>query len=210
MILAIVNAIVRLLVKLMARTRVLARSRIPDSGPLIVITNHINFFEAPLIYFLLKHRHPRAMAKAESWNKPFLRVLGNLWGAIPIRRGAVDKVAFLRAEKVLGEGGLVVITPEGTRSHHGRLQRASAGVVTLASHTGAPVLPIGHWGGEQVVSYLLKLRRPHVRVRVGRLLHVDRAAASSRETRAAELDRLMHALAQLLPEKYRGFYTQER
>ena len=207
MIRIVVDGVARLLMKLMARIRVLGRARIPESGPLIVVTNHINFFEAPVIYFLLKDLRPRALTKAETWDQRYLRILANLWGAIPLRRGSVDRLAFDTAAEVLGGSGVVVVAPEGTRSHHGRLQRASAGVVLLAARTGAPVLPIGHWGGERVVPSLLRLGRPVVHVRVGQLLHVRPEARNSREMRAAELDRMMGALALLLPEQYRGYYA---
>ena len=201
-----VTAVIRLLVKLMARIRVIGRSRVPDEGPLIIVTNHINFFEIPMLYFLLKHRRPRTLTKAETWNKPALRILANLWEAIPLGRGRVDTHAFARAAAVLGDGGLVVIAPEGTRSGHGRLQKASAGVVVLASRTGAPVLPIGHWGGERVLPALARLRRAIVWVRVGRPMHVNAPEGASRAERTGELDRIMGALAQLLPEDYRGYY----
>ncbi|MCK4516765.1 MAG: 1-acyl-sn-glycerol-3-phosphate acyltransferase [Spirochaetaceae bacterium] len=202
----IVNATIRLLMRLMARIRVTGLSRIPDKGPLIIVSNHINFFEAPLIYFLLQPRRPRTLAKAETWNQPALRILANLWGAIPLRRGAVDTKAFSRAATVLDGGGFIVIAPEGTRSHHGRLQKASAGVVMLAARTGAPILPIGHWGGERVLPSLARLRRAVVRVRVGRLLYVRSPDGAPRDVRDRELDRIMRELARLLPERYRGYY----
>jgi 1-acyl-sn-glycerol-3-phosphate acyltransferase len=203
-----INTVIRLLVRLMARVRVAGLSRIPNTGPVIIVTNHINFFEVPLIYFLLKHRRPRALTKAETWNKPALRILANLWEAIPLRRGRVDTDAFAKAATVLDGGGLVIIAPEGTRSRHGRLQRASAGVVLLASRTGAPVLPLGHWGGEQVLPALARFRRAVVRVRVGQMMQVQTAVGASRAERTSELNKIMHALAMLLPEDYRGYYAE--
>lgn len=193
----------------MARVRIFGGDRIPAHGAVIVITNHINFFETPLIYSLLRHRHPRAIAKEEAWREPVVRFFAKVWRAIPIKRGAVDKSAFGSAGKVLREQGMVVIAPEGTRSRHGRMQRANAGVVTLAARTGAPVLPIAHWGGESVLNSLAKLKRAIVRVRIGQMMHVDPEAMTSRARRTAELDRIMHSLAALLPEKYRGYYRHK-
>lgn len=206
MIRVVVNGAVRLLVKLMARVRITGRSRLPETGPLLVVTNHINFFEVPVLYFLLQKLNPRALTKAGTWDNPALRILANLWGAIPLRRGAVDREAFSRAERILAAGGVVVVTPEGTRSHHGRLQRASAGIVMLASRTQVPVLPIGHWGGEKVLPALSRLRREVVRVRIGRTLDVAVPRGSARSVRERELERLMAELAALLPESYRGHY----
>lgn len=203
----VVNATIRFLMRLMARIRVTGSDKIPEEGPLIIITNHVNFFEVPLIYFLLQPRRPRALTKVETWDKPALRILANLWGAIPVRRAAVDTKAFARAATVLNGGGCVAIAPEGTRSHHGRLQKASAGVVMLALRTGAPILPIGHWGGERVLPSLARLRRARVRVRVGEVLQLQSPAGATRGARDRELNRIMHELARLLPEHYRGYYA---
>lgn len=207
MILFVVDTIITVLFRLMARVRVAGRDRIPLTGPLIVVTNHINFLEIPLIYLLFRPHRVRGLTKAETWNNPALRILANLWGAIPIRRGAVDRKAFATALNELRRGGFVGIAPEGTRSRHGRLQRSSAGVVLLAARSGAPVLPVAHWGGEHVFRQLRQLRRALVRVRVGNLLHVDPAAGDRRETRERELRRIMGELARLLPHSHRGHYT---
>lgn len=203
----VVDQCAKLLVVLLARVRVLGRSRIPTRGPLIIVVNHINFFEVPLVYTLLIHLRPRALTKAETWRLPGLRLLANIWKGIPIKRGAVDTEAFAKAYRFLGDGGVLVVAPEGTRSRHGRLQRGNPGVVTLAARSGVPVLPIAHWGGEEVVPYLKKFVRPIVRVRCGSPLNVPPEAADRRDLRAAEIDRIMRALASLLPPGYRGHYA---
>ena len=207
MIRVVVNIAARLLVKLLARVRVLGSGRIPTSGPLIVVTNHINFFEAPLIYLLLIHLRPRALTKEETWDQPLLKLLANLWGAIPVKRGGVNTRAFGRAYRFLASGGVLVVAPEGTRSRDGRLRKANAGVVVLAARSRVPILPIAHWGGERVVPHLRKLRRPIVRVRFGEELLVSESAAETRESRTAEIDRIMCSLAAMLPPEYRGHYA---
>jgi len=206
-VLFVVDAVIRLLFKLMTRVRATGLDRIPQDGPLIVVTNHINFLEVPLIYFLMKPRTIRGLTKRETWNKPALRILANLWRAIPIRRGAVDRQAFALAMRELRSGGCVGIAPEGTRSHHGRLQQSSAGVVLLAARSGVPVLPIAHWGGEEVFKRLKRGRRAVIRVRVGTISTVDPEAAGRRETRERELLRIMGDLARLLPPSHRGYYA---
>jgi 1-acyl-sn-glycerol-3-phosphate acyltransferase len=203
----IVDTAIRLLFRLIARVRPTGLSRIPERGPLIVVTNHINFLEIPLLRFLFKPRQLRGITKAETWNRTASRILANLWGAIPIRRGAVDRRAFARALAELEKGGFIGIAPEGTRSHHGRLGRSNAGVVILAARSGAPVLPVAHWGGEQVFDRLRRLRRTILRVRVGEPIHVPPDAADSRASRERELGRIMSSLAALLPPHYRGAYA---
>jgi len=207
--LAVVNATIRLLLKLIARVRAPGIARVPDRGPLIIAVNHINFLETPLIYILLRPRRTIGVAKVETWDSPLLRVLANLWEAIPIRRSVVDTAAFRRAAAALAEGAIVVMAPEGTRSRDGQLRPGRPGIVTLAARTGAPILPIVHFGGEAVWTSLRRLRRTIVTVRTGRPISVpagdDHGRLPKRE-RDRYLDRVMLAMAAMLPERYRGVY----
>jgi len=97
-----------------------AVAEIPMQGPLILATNHINWLDA-LVGF--SHLHPRpvtAFAKIETWDNFLLRMLFNAWEAIPITRGQINFSAFKKAEEALARGKIVVIAPEGTRSHTGK------------------------------------------------------------------------------------------
>ena len=202
------DTVIRILLKLIARVRAPRLSRVPEKGPLIIAVNHINFLEVPLLYTLLRPRRTIGMAKIETWNNPVLRVLANLWEAIPIRRSYADTRAFKRAAEELERGAIIVVAPEGTRSGSGRLQRANAGIVTLAARTGVPILPIAHFGGERVWSSLRRGRRTIVTVRVGEPIHVvtNGNRSLSRAARDSHLAEVMHSLARLLPERYRGYY----
>lgn len=206
---AIINTTIRILLRLLARVRAPGLDRVPVRGPLIIAMNHINFLEVPLIYLLLKPRRAIGLTKAETWDKPMLRVLANLWEAIPIRRSSADTAAFRRASAELCRGSIVIVAPEGTRSGDGRLRRANAGVVTLAARTGAPVLPVAHHGGEAVWSSLRRGRRTIVTVRFGRPVLVPPEAAR-RSERERYLSAIMGQIAAMLPPAYRGHYAHEK
>src|SRR4030042_7007872 len=120
---------------------------VPEQGPLIIACNHINFMEVPLIYTHLQPRKVTGFAKAETWDNPAMALLFDLWGAIPIQRGEADTSAFRRALEALKAGKILAIAPEGTRSKHGQLQRGFPGIVMLAHHSGAPILPLVYYGG---------------------------------------------------------------
>jgi len=97
-----------------------AVAEIPMQGPLILATNHINWLDAPVGF---SHLHPRpvtAFAKIETWDNFLLRTLFNAWEAIPITRGQINFSAFKKAEEALAKGKIIVIAPEGTRSHTGK------------------------------------------------------------------------------------------
>jgi 1-acyl-sn-glycerol-3-phosphate acyltransferase len=182
-------------------------SRIPLQGPLLLVANHVNFLEIPLVLSHLQPRQVTGLAKAETWDSPVMGMLFNLWGAIPVRRGEADVVAIRRVLEALDAGMIVAIAPEGTRSGDGCLRRAKPGIGLLAAHTPAPILPIAFFGHEQIWSNLRRLRRTDFHIRVGPLLRVRPNGRWTPERRQALADEVMVRIAALLPEKYRGAYA---
>jgi 1-acyl-sn-glycerol-3-phosphate acyltransferase len=138
-----------------------------------------------------------------------LRWLFDIWGLIPIRRGEGDTTALRKAITAIEEGYIFGIAPEGTRNITGRLKRAHPGTVILALHSGAPLLPLAHWGGESFLNNLRHLKRTDFHVRVGEpfTLDVD-GVRITRETRQQIVDEMMYRLAALLPPEYRGEYEK--
>jgi len=180
--------------------------RIPRQGPLILVINHINFLD-PLLSYLFTPRYVVGFTKEESFQEP-LAPLFHFVGAIPVRRGTVDRVALQEALSVLERGEALLISPEGTRSGHGRLQQAKTGVVLLALASGAPLLPMAIWGQEYFWQNLRRLRRTRVWMRVGYpfYLRADTERLSRRD-RETILQEVMGQLSALLPPPYRGVYA---
>ncbi len=183
-------------------------ARIPAQGPLILVTNHINFLEVPLVYTHLLPRPVTGFAKAETWDNPALRPLFNLWQAIPLHRGEADLQAMRAAIRVLENGSLLVITPEGTRSGDGRLKRGHPGVVMVAQMSNAPLLPLVYYGGEQFYHNIRRLQRTDFHIVVGRPFRLKFSGIKlSRAARQQITDEIMFQLAALLPPAYRGVYA---
>ena len=127
---------------------------------------------------------------------------------IPVRRGEADMHALKAAIRALENGYIFGIAPEGTRNYNGILKRALPGVVTLALHTGAPVIPIAHWGGENFMKNLKRFKRTDYHIRVGKPFMVDTQGIKvTGEIRQQIVDEMMYRLANLLPEEYRGEYS---
>jgi len=182
--------------------------RIPPKGSFIVYSNHKGSIEIPLIFVLLQPRPVTGIAKIETWDNAFMAWLFNLWEIIPIRRGEADMDAMRKALDSLRDGKILGMSPEGTRNKTGKLLPGHPGIVMLAIRSGAPLIPLAHWGGENFKSNVKKLQRTIFHVRVGNpfVIRTDEGKLN-KKTRQVIVDELMYQLAALLPDEYRGEYS---
>jgi 1-acyl-sn-glycerol-3-phosphate acyltransferase len=182
--------------------------KVPEHGPLIMAVNHINSLEVPLLFSHLQPRRMIGLAKIETWNNKFMGWLFNLWEAIPIRRGEADLEALRSCLAVLSNQDILGVAPEGTRSYDGRLLLGRPGIVLIALHSGAPILPIAHWGGEDFAKNIKHLKRTDFHIRVGKPFILDtKGEKVTGEMRQAMVDEIMYQIAILMPEEYRGQYA---
>ena len=182
--------------------------KIPKKGPLIVYSNHTGQVEVPLLYAHLQPRPIKGLAKVETWDNWFLHWVFDLWEAIPLRRGEADMTAIRMSLDALKNDEILVIAPEGTRNKTGVLIKAHPGIITLALRSGAPLLPVVHWGGESFLSNLKQLKRTDFHIRVGEPFKLDPGNERvTREVRQQMVDEMMYRLAAMLPEYYRGAYS---
>jgi 1-acyl-sn-glycerol-3-phosphate acyltransferase len=183
-------------------------AKIPMKGPLILAVNHVNFLDAPIFMTHLQPRNVTALVKEETWKNPFMGALFNLWGGIPIKRGEVDRNAYNLARTSLNEGKILAIAPEGTRSKNGRLQIGHPGITMIAVKTNTPILPVAFYGGELIWDNIHRLVRTPFHIRVGKVFTLDpELHLNDRELRQQATDQIMYQVADLLPEKYRGVYS---
>jgi len=198
---AFYNAWLRLFEHILMDYRIIGLDNVPKTGGAIVMINHINFWD-PMVVMPSLGRPVIPMTKVEAWENA-LRPFVGPYGAIPVHRGAVDTSAVRAATEALDSGYLVLISPEGTRSPNGVLQRAQEGMAFLAARTQAPILPVAIQG----TPGILKTLRPKVRVTVGPTFQLDtQGQKPSRDVLAALTDVAMRHLAVLLPEPMRGIY----
>jgi 1-acyl-sn-glycerol-3-phosphate acyltransferase len=206
----IVDPVLALALKIVCKLDAKELRSVPPAGPLIIIMNHINFLEVPLMYLQMKPRPALALAKKETWTTPGYGFLVRIWGGIPVDRTGADLSALKRAEEHLARGGIIMLAPEGTRSGNGILKEGHAGVVTLASRSGAPVMPVAHFGGERFWPNLKRFRRTKVSFKAGPIYQVDFGGATVTGSKRREaLSELMAALALLMPPEYHGIYREK-
>lgn len=182
--------------------------RIPKQGPLIIYTNHVNLLEIPIIYTHLQPRKVHGMLLAERWKIPLLNWALDVTETIPTHRGKADLLAIRQGLEVLKKGEMLIIAPEGTRSHDGRLQPGHPGVVVLALHSRADLIPVAYYGAERYEENLRRFKRTDFHLRVGKPFHLDdRGEKVTRPVREKMMDEMMVQLALILPPEYRGHYA---
>lgn len=186
-------------------------------GPVLLVANHVSNGDPPLIGSFVTPALGRRiywLGKQEALDWPIVGKMMELNAVIGIQRGAADVDAFRAAKRVLDEGHVLIVFPEGTRSPTGALQEAKEGTTILALRTGARVVPIGVAGTTRVWPRGQRLPHPtrgRVVLRVGEPFTIG-AAGSGAERRAAQVAAttgIMSRIAALLPPAQRGFYAGE-
>lgn len=117
--------------------------RFPHSGPVVVAANHIGVIDGPLMA-AMSPRPVHAMTKHEM----FAGLLGMFLhgaGQVPVHRHQSDPIAVRTCLRLLRDGGVLGVFPEGTRGA-GALERTEAGAAYFAIATGAPVVPLAFLG----------------------------------------------------------------
>ncbi|MCD4776689.1 MAG: 1-acyl-sn-glycerol-3-phosphate acyltransferase [Candidatus Aegiribacteria sp.] len=133
--------------------------RVPRKGGVIIVCNHISELDPPVLGFAI----PRCisfMAKVELFRHRFGQFFLRKLNAFPVNRAGIDTKSLRIAIDSLKGGEAVVIFPEGTRSHDGRLLPAKAGISLIASASRAPVLPAFIWGTDHAWKALTRTGKP--------------------------------------------------
>lgn len=204
----LLNGLARIITGTLLKVDADQLSRIPLQGPLLIIVNHVNFLELPTIYPRIPSDLGTGFSKVENWRNPIYRLLFSNWDMIPIDRDAIDVTAMRKGFDALDKGRILFITPEGTRSHDGRLQQGKPGVVLMATHNDAPIWPVACYGGEALMSNLKRLKRTEYHVAVGNPFWVVTGGIKvTGEVRQRIADEMMYQIAALLPSRYRGVYA---
>jgi 1-acyl-sn-glycerol-3-phosphate acyltransferase len=202
--------------KLVFRPHVEGAENVPASGPAILASNHLSYADW-LFMPLTLPRRVTFVAKAEYFTTPGIKgwlqkkfFSGS--GQVPIDRSGADAAAgaLLAAKKILADGELFGIYPEGTRSHDGRLYRGKTGVARLALETGVPVIPVAVLNTDVVAPPGRKFgtfTRPGVRF--GKPLDFSRyeGMENDRYILRAVTDEIMYELMQLSGQEYVDTYA---
>jgi 1-acyl-sn-glycerol-3-phosphate acyltransferase len=202
----------------MTRVRVEgAIDEIPGEGPVIIAANHASNLDVPVLGSSLMPRTGRRwqwLGKRELFDWPVVGVIARHGGVHAVDRSTADVEAYRLAKRILDEGHVLFVFPEGTRSRDGRLQEARDGVAVLALRTGAPIVPVGIAGSFARWPRGQKLPHPggHVTVRVGSPFRLADELPAGLDRRAATplaTNLIMRRIAALVPPAQRGVYGDD-
>lgn len=133
--------IVRFIMLFVFRLKFVGRDNVPKEGGVIVAFNHKSNWD-PVIAGLSCKRHLRFMAKEELFKNPVFGALIRALGAFPVHRGAGDVGAIKASLKILGEGQVMLMFPEGHRIKNNKKVKAKPGVALIAQRAKVPVVPV--------------------------------------------------------------------
>jgi 1-acyl-sn-glycerol-3-phosphate acyltransferase len=202
--------------KALFRPQVAGLANVPASGPVILACNHLSFSDSIFVPLVVQRR-VTFVAKAEYFSGKgikgwLMRQFFLSTGTIPVDRsgGRAAQAALETLLRVLRNGGIAGIYPEGTRSPDGRLYRGKTGVARLALESGAVVVPVALLNTDEIQptgKLIPKIKR--VRMRFGEPLDFSQYAGSrgDRFVERAITDEIMYELMTLTGREYVDIYA---
>ncbi|MFC4562865.1 lysophospholipid acyltransferase family protein [Nocardiopsis mangrovi] len=170
---AVVASIVRPIMTAVTKAEWSGQENIPRDGGVILAANHLSMADPMSIahyLYVAGKRWPTFTAKEGVFRIPVVGAVARSTGQIPVKRGSTDAIKALHAaeEALTRDGSSVIIYPEGTCTRDPGLwpMTAKTGVARLALTTGVPVIPLAHWGEQDLLRYGTARLRPFPRKRV--------------------------------------------
>lgn len=169
----LVETILRPLLMFVYRVRITGREHVPETGPCVLAANHVSVMDGFFLGIAVT-RQVRFMAKSELYRVPVVKQVLLAAGAFPVRRGVDAGRAVAAGVKLLEQGAVVGVFPEGT-SLPDQKRGYKRGAARLALATGAPLIPVALIGTHLTLEPRThRIRLPRVRIVIGEPLHVER------------------------------------
>ncbi len=200
----------RMATRALTRLEVRGLENIPPSGPLILAFNHLGHLDPVLLYITMPV-FPEIVGLSEAFEIPLVGWFVRAYGGIPVHRDQFDRAVVEQALQILRNGWMLALAPEARFSTIAKLEQARTGVAYLAMKSGAPVLPIAITGTEKLGVSFKRLCRAQISLTYGTPLRLPPLPHKGAERRALlreQSDRIMRAIAAMLPDEYRGVYKE--
>lgn len=180
--------------------QVIGEENIPSSGPAVLASNHIGYLDFVFSGYAARERGRRVrfLAKKEIFDKRGVGWLMRQMGHVPVDRDGSAKDSLTAAIAELKRGEVIGMFPEATISPSFVPRRGKTGTVRLAQETGAPLIPVGIWGTQRILT---KWRPKNFRRRIPIVVNVGKPIdAPAGEDPQVLTDRLMEQIVELLSE----------
>jgi 1-acyl-sn-glycerol-3-phosphate acyltransferase len=197
----LVRALGRLLLPLVCRLKIEGMENFPKQGPAILIGNHVAVME-PVLLAVFSPRQVEFVGSVDVPHEPSSKAAMDFYGMIEIFRGKPERHALNDSLAVLAQGAYLAIFPEGGLWNPGTMKPKS-GVAFLSHRSGAPVVPIGMVGTHGALNAIFALKRPVLRMVVGKPVPVCKVAEGEdpREAYHEFSEKVMDRVYALLPEE---------
>nr|WP_042189504.1 lysophospholipid acyltransferase family protein [Kibdelosporangium sp. MJ126-NF4]CEL18726.1 1-acyl-sn-glycerol-3-phosphate acyltransferase [Kibdelosporangium sp. MJ126-NF4]CTQ96422.1 1-acyl-sn-glycerol-3-phosphate acyltransferase (EC 2.3.1.51) [Kibdelosporangium sp. MJ126-NF4] len=205
------------ILKLFFRPEAEGLENIPKTGGAILASNHLAVSDSFFMPLVIPGRRVTFPAKLEYFTEKGIKGAFKKWfftgmGQIPIDRtgGSAAQAALDTGIRLLREGNLLGIYPEGTRSPDGRLYKGKTGLARIALDAGVPIIPVAMVGTDIANPIGSKMWRPtKIRVRFGEPLDFSRyeGLSGDRFVERSITDEVMYALMELSGQEYVDMYA---
>jgi 1-acyl-sn-glycerol-3-phosphate acyltransferase len=200
--------------RLMFKPKTKGLEHIPREGPAILAANHQSFLDDLLLPLVVPRRKVIFLAKADYFDKWYLRWFFKGANVIPVRREvrSASEAALRAGVEQLRKSQLLGIFPEGTRSPDGRLYRGKTGVARMALEAQVPVIPVSIVGTYEAMPYDSRTPKPgRVEIRFGRPLTFERHydTPGDRFVLRSVTDEVMYEIMLLSGQEYVDDYASK-
>lgn len=202
--------ILRGIVNTLCNVTINGLEHIPKSGPTLLISNHLSFYDPGIVTAVPQNRYVISMSKIEAIRNPVIRFVVALWGNYYIRRGTVDRQALTNSIELIKSGQMVWIAPEGTRNPDG-LGEPKDGIAYIASKANATLVPMSIIGIGNLHHQMRRLSRTSVEVNLGEAFRFKIPAGKRlRNVRSQMVHEAMYRIAHTIPDDHaplRGLFA---
>lgn len=188
------------------------------NSPIIFICNHLSNADGIIMNRLLKDHNVTFVAGIKLTDNKLTKLGFHVAKTINIKPNSADKEAISKIVNTLKQGNNIMIFPEGTRSRNGKMAEAKKGLLLMAKLSKATIVPMGIWGTEKLLPInetdmaSEKFNYADVNINIGEPIILP--TKNDEEDKSQYHDRVMHeimsGIAMLIPEEYRGVYSNSK
>ncbi|NOQ38930.1 MAG: hypothetical protein GQ562_01295 [Anaerolineales bacterium] len=195
---------------LLGKVELYGMDKIPKHNKYVIAFNHVSLVEIPFIGAFWP-KIVEIIGATVVWGRPGVAIAARMWEGIRVRRTEFDREVFRKVKMVIDAGFPLMISPEGTRSHTPGLGRGKPGIAYIIDKAKVPVLPVAVVGN--TIDFLrqgIRGKRPTIQMFVGDLINMPLLTGRGeerRDMRQLNTDIIMARIAEMLPESYRGVYS---